>query len=68
MLRCDKKAKCQKSELTIADYVLFSKNGFSSEVVQVKDAKITLLTHTHLSSLLDDLSKDDLLNYKNKKY
>ena len=62
------KEKCQKAELDITDYVLFSKNGFSSEVEQVKDADITLLSHGHLSSLLDNLSKDDLLVYTNKKY
>ena len=62
------KEKCQKAELNIADYVLFSKNGFSSEVEQMKDAEVTLLSHDHLSSLLDNLSKDDLLVYKNKKY
>jgi hypothetical protein len=62
------KEKCQKAELDIADYVLFSKNGFSSEVEQVNDADITLLSHVHLSSLLDNLSKDDLLVYTNKKY
>ena len=62
------KEKCQKAELNIADYVLFSKNGFSSEVEQMKDAEITLLSHGHLSSLLDNLSKDDLLVYTNKKY
>ena len=62
------KEKCQKSELNIADYVLFSKNGFSSKVLQMKDAEVTLLSHSHLSSLLDDLSKDDLLVYTNKKY
>ncbi len=62
------KEKCQKAELNIEDYVLFSKNGFSSELEQLKDADITLLSHRHLSSLLDNLSKDDLLVYKNKKY
>jgi len=62
------KEKCQKSELNIADYVLFSKNGFSSEVEQMKDADLTLLSHDHLSSLLDNLNKDDLLVYTNKKY
>ncbi len=62
------KEKCQKAELNIADYVLFSKNGFSSEVEQMKDADITLLSQTHLASLLDNLSKDDLLAYTNKKY
>ncbi len=62
------KEKCQKAELNIADYVLFSKNGFSTEFEQMKDTDITLLSHTHLSSLLDNLSEDDLLVYTNKKY
>lgn len=62
------KEKCEKAELNITDYVLFSKNGFSSEVEQMKDEDLTLLSHTHLASLLDNLSKDDLLVYTNKKY
>jgi hypothetical protein len=62
------KEKCQKAELDIVDYVLFSKNGFSSELEQVKDTDIILLSHVYLSSLLDNLSKDDLLVYTNKKY
>jgi uncharacterized protein (DUF2344 family) len=62
------KEKCQKAELNIADYVLFSKNGFSSDLEQMKDEDLTLLSHAHLSSLLDNLSKDDLLVYTNKKY
>ncbi len=35
---------------------------------QMKDTEITLLSHGNLSSLLDNLSKDDLLVYTNKKY
>ncbi len=62
------KQKCKTAELNIEEYVLFSKNGFSSEVVDIQDADITLLSQGHLSSLLDNLSKDDLLVYKNKKY
>ena len=62
------KQKCQKAELNIDDYVLFSKNGFSSELEQMKDEELTLLSHGHLSSLLDNLNKDDLLVYTNKKY
>jgi hypothetical protein len=62
------KERCQKAELDIDDYVLFSKNGFSSEVEQLNDVDLTLLSQTHLVSLLDNLSKDDLLVYTNKKY
>ncbi len=62
------KEKCQKAELNVTDYVLFSKNGFTQELENCEDANVTLLSHTHLSSLLDDLTEDDLLVYKNKKY
>ena len=62
------KEKCQKVELDIEEYVLFSKNGFSSEVIQMQDREITLLSQEDISSLLDNLSKDDLLEYTNKKY
>jgi hypothetical protein len=62
------KEKCKKAELNIDDYVLFSKNGFSSDLGQMKDEELTLLAHEQLSSLLDNLSEDDLLVYRNKKY
>ena len=62
------KEKSKKAELDISEYVLFSKNGFTSEVEQVKDEKMTLLSQVQLASLLDNLTKDDLLEYKNKKY
>ncbi|MEA1953972.1 MAG: DUF234 domain-containing protein [Campylobacterota bacterium] len=62
------KQKCEKAELNVDEYVLFSKNGFSSEVEQMKDAEVTLLSSSHLATLLDSLSKDDLLIYRNKKY
>jgi hypothetical protein len=60
--------KCTKAELEIADYVLFSKNGFTPEVEALKEKEVVLLSGKELSSLLDNLSKDDLLVYKNKKY
>jgi hypothetical protein len=60
--------KCTKAELEIADYVLFSKNGFTPEVEALKEKEVVLLSAAEISSLLDNLSKDDLLVYKNKKY
>ena len=60
--------KCEKAELEISDYVLFSKNGFTPEVEALKEKEVILLSGTELSSLLDNLSKDDLLVYTNKKY
>jgi hypothetical protein len=62
------KEKCEKAELDIADYVLFSKNGFTAEVEESKETNTTLLSGKDLSLLLNDLSDKDLLVYKNKKY
>ncbi len=62
------KEKCKTAELNAEDYVLFSKNGFTSEVEQSRDTQTTLLIQTHLNRLGENLSKDDLLVYTNKKY
>ena len=62
------KEKCKTAELNVEDYVLFSKNGFTSEVEQSRDTQTTLLIQTHLNRLGENLSKDDLLVYTNKKY
>jgi len=60
--------KCTKAELEVTDYALSSKNGFTSEVEALREKEVVLLSGTDLSSLLDNLSEDDLLVYKNKKY
>ena len=62
------KKKCLKAELDVSDYVLFSKNGFTHEVEETKESNVVLWSATNLSSLLENLSKDNLLTYKNKKY
>ena len=60
--------KCEKAELEISDYALFSKNGFTPEVEALKEKEVILLSQGNLSSLLDNLNKEDLLVYTNKKY
>jgi len=60
--------KCAKAELEISDYVLFSKNGFTPEVEVLKEKEVILYSEKELSSVLDNLSEDDLLTYTNKKY
>ncbi len=62
------KEKCQKAQLDVDEFVLFSKNGFTSELAHLDDENLTLLTQNNLTTLLDDLSEKDLLVYKNKKY
>ena len=60
--------KCTKAELQISDYVLFSKNGFTSEIEALKEKEVILLSSAELPSLLGNLSEKDLLVYTNKKY
>lgn len=62
------KEKCEKVGLDVDEYVLFSKNGFMSELKELSDDNLMLLTNEDFSSLLDNLSQKDLLVYKNKKY
>lgn len=62
------KEKCEKVGLDADEYVLFSKNGFMSELKELSDDNLMLLTNEDFSSLLDNLSQKDLLVYKNKKY
>ncbi|NEW60504.1 DUF234 domain-containing protein [Sulfurovum sp. bin170] len=62
------KEKCEKAGLNVDEYVLFSKNGFTSELKELSDENLMLLTNEDFSSLLDNLSEKDLLVYTNKKY
>jgi hypothetical protein len=62
------KEKCEKVGLDADEYVLFSKNGFISELKELNDDNLTLLGNEDFSSLLENLSEKDLLLYKNKKY
>jgi len=62
------KTLCEKSELKIENIILFSKNGFDTELENMKDEKLSLFSEKEISSLLDNLTKKDLLIYKNKKY
>ena len=60
--------KCTKAELDIHDYVLFSKHGFTPEVEALEEKEVVLLSGVNRTSLLANLSENDLLTYKNKKY
>jgi len=62
------KAKCTHAKLKAEIFVIFSKNGFSSELKKEKGAKLKLFSLKNLRILLDDLSKQDLLVNTNKKY
>jgi hypothetical protein len=62
------KQRCEKAEIDTAEYALFSKHGFTTEVLELQSAGLALFTQNNLASLLDDLSEEDLLVYKNRKY
>ena len=62
------KENCEKVGLEADEYVLFSKNGFTSELKEFRDENLMLLSNDDFSSLLENLSEKDLLVYKNKKY
>jgi len=60
--------KCAKVELSPDIFVIFSKNGFSSEFKKEKNETLKLYTLKNLKILMDDLSEKDLLVTTNKKY
>jgi len=62
------KEDCDKAQLEVDTFVLFSKNKFSSELKKAKDTDVRLFSARHLAKLMENLSKDDQLHYTNKKY
>lgn len=60
--------KCAKAALTADIYVIFSKNGFSSEFKKEKSETLKLFSLKNLKTLMEDLSEKDLLVNTNKKY
>lgn len=62
------KESCSKAELAPDIFLLFSKNGFSSELKKEKGEELRLYTIKNLKTLMADLSERDLLVNTNKKY
>ncbi|MGZ5208489.1 MAG: DUF234 domain-containing protein [Sulfuricurvum sp.] len=62
------KEKCLEAQINADIFVIFSKNGFSSEFKKEKGESLKLFTLKNLKSLMDDLSPKDLLVNTNKKY
>ncbi len=62
------KELCQRAELDIDTFVIFSKSKFSSELKKEKGENLKLLSPRNMMSLMSDLSEKDLLEYTNKKY
>jgi len=62
------KEKCQLAELDVESYLIFSKNKFSTELKKEKGEELQLFSLKSLGHLLLDLSEDDILVNRNKKY
>jgi len=62
------KEKCQLAELEVESYLIFSKNKFSTELKKEKGEELQLFSLKSLGHLLLDLSEDDMLVNRNKKY
>ena len=62
------KESCEKAELKIDIFVLFSKNKFSSELKKEKGENVRLFSVRNLSKLMDNLSESDFIENSNKKY
>jgi len=62
------KEKCSQAQINADIFVIFSKNGFSSEFKKEKGETLKLFTLKNLKSLMEDLSEKDLLVNKNKRY
>lgn len=62
------KERCALAELKPDIFVIFAKNGFSSELKKEKSEGVRLFTLKDFKSLVDDLNEKDLLINTNKKY
>ncbi|MFY9141728.1 DUF234 domain-containing protein [Sulfuricurvum sp.] len=62
------KEKCSDAQIHADIFVIFSKNGFSSEFKKEKGEGLKLFTLKHLRVLMEDLGPKDLLVNTNKKY
>ncbi|MCK9372637.1 MAG: DUF234 domain-containing protein [Sulfuricurvum sp.] len=60
--------KCARAQLKADIFVIFSKNGFSSEFKKEKGENLRLFTLKNLKTLIEGLSENDLLVNTNKKY
>ena len=54
--------KCALANIKVDHYALFSKRGFSNELVSLQDPTLTLYTLNDFKLLLENLSEDDLID------
>lgn len=59
---------CAKAKLTPDIFIIFSKNGFSSEFKKERGESVRLFSMKHLKILMEDLSEKDLIASSAKRY
>jgi len=62
------KEACKTASLDVDDFIIFSKNKFSSELKKEKGEKLKLFSLRNLSRLMDNLTEEDLIFSTNKMY
>lgn len=62
------KEQCELAQLEPDMYVVFAKNGFSSELKSLKSETLKLFTLKSLKPLIEDVSEKDLIPCEGKKY
>lgn len=62
------KEVCKSAQLEIEHYVIFSKNKFSNELKNERGEILKLYTPRNLSTLIENLTQEDILIYTNKRY
>lgn len=62
------KELCDRAELGVSKFVIFSKHKFTSELKKQKGENLMLLSSRHMTNLISELSQDDLLHYTHKLY
>jgi len=62
------KEKCSQAGLNVDKFVIFSKSGFSKELKSEKSETLMLLSFKNFNRLIEDLTSNDLIENRNKKY
>jgi hypothetical protein len=62
------KEQCELAQLEPDMYVIFAKNGFSSELKSLKSETLKLFTMKSLKPLIEDVNEKDLIPCEGKKY
>ena len=62
------KDSCKKAEFNIDTFVIFSKNKFSNELKKEKGQELKLFSMRNIKTLIENLSKKDMLVNTNKRY